>query len=170
MADPGCLSRIPDPTFFHPGSRIPDPGSKLSPSRIPDPGSSSKNLIILTPKKSKKMVSKLWKIWSGLFIPDPGYGCWLSPIPDPGSRGQKGTQSRILDPGSRIRIRNTGQKTMILPPAEWHSLHLKIWLPHITQESQFFKFLNFSIFQFSLSHNRPFNDFSWLKSNSKIRW
>jgi hypothetical protein len=22
MADPGCLSRIPDPTFFHPGSRI----------------------------------------------------------------------------------------------------------------------------------------------------
>ncbi len=32
VADPGCLSRIPDPTFFHPGSRIrtvsiPDPGS-----------------------------------------------------------------------------------------------------------------------------------------------
>jgi hypothetical protein len=22
VADPGCLSRIPDPTFFHPGSRI----------------------------------------------------------------------------------------------------------------------------------------------------
>jgi hypothetical protein len=31
VADPGCLSRIPDPTFFHSGSRIrtvsiPDPG------------------------------------------------------------------------------------------------------------------------------------------------
>jgi hypothetical protein len=25
VADPGCLSRIPVPTFFHPGSRIPDP-------------------------------------------------------------------------------------------------------------------------------------------------
>jgi hypothetical protein len=54
VADPGCLSRIPDPTFS-----IPDPGSELSPSRIPDPGSSSKNLSILTPKKAKKMVSKL---------------------------------------------------------------------------------------------------------------
>jgi hypothetical protein len=30
VADPGCLSRIPNPTFFH-------PGSELSPSRIPDP-------------------------------------------------------------------------------------------------------------------------------------
>jgi hypothetical protein len=34
VADPGCLSRIPDPTFFHPGSRIrtvsiPDPGSQI---------------------------------------------------------------------------------------------------------------------------------------------
>ena len=25
VADPGCLSRIPDPDFTHPGSRIPDP-------------------------------------------------------------------------------------------------------------------------------------------------
>jgi hypothetical protein len=30
VADPGCLSRIPDPDFYP--SRIPDPGS-----RIPDP-------------------------------------------------------------------------------------------------------------------------------------
>ncbi len=36
VADPGCLSRIPDPDFYpsripiftHPGSRISDPGSK----------------------------------------------------------------------------------------------------------------------------------------------
>jgi hypothetical protein len=38
VADPGYLTRIPDPDFYpfripDPGSRIPDPGS-----RIPDPG------------------------------------------------------------------------------------------------------------------------------------
>ena len=27
LGDPGCLSRIPDPVFIHPGSRISDPGS-----------------------------------------------------------------------------------------------------------------------------------------------
>jgi hypothetical protein len=48
VADSGCLSRIPDPTLFHPGSRI----RIVS---IPDPGSASKNLSILP----KKMVSKL---------------------------------------------------------------------------------------------------------------
>jgi hypothetical protein len=32
VADPGCLSRLPDSNFFHPGSRIP-----IFPSRIPDP-------------------------------------------------------------------------------------------------------------------------------------
>ncbi len=34
VADPGCLSRIPDPTFFHPGSRIPDPNCLHPGSRI----------------------------------------------------------------------------------------------------------------------------------------
>ncbi len=29
VADPGCLSRIPDPTFFHPGSRIPEPHKRI---------------------------------------------------------------------------------------------------------------------------------------------
>ncbi len=42
VADPGCLSRFPDPNFF-----IPDPGSK----RFSDPGSgcatASKNLGLL---------------------------------------------------------------------------------------------------------------------------
>jgi hypothetical protein len=33
VADPGCLSRIPDPDFTHPGSRIPDLGSKNSNKR-----------------------------------------------------------------------------------------------------------------------------------------
>ncbi len=99
------------------GMFIPDPGSDFFPSRIrtvsiPDPGSSSKNLSILTPKKAKEMVSKLQKIWSGLFIPDPGSGCWLSPIPDPGYRGQKGTQSRIPDPD----------------PQHWHVVHCSQFL------------------------------------------
>jgi hypothetical protein len=39
---------------------IPDPGSELSPSRIPDPH--QRILNILTPKKPKKMGSKLQKI------------------------------------------------------------------------------------------------------------
>ncbi len=45
-ADPGCLSRIPDPDFYpsripDPGSRIPDRETRISDpgSRIPDPGS-----------------------------------------------------------------------------------------------------------------------------------
>jgi hypothetical protein len=49
VADPGCLSRIPDPTFFHPGSRI----RTIS---IPDPGS---QVLIKEFKKAKKMVYKL---------------------------------------------------------------------------------------------------------------
>jgi len=42
VADPGCLSRIPDPTFFHPGSRI-----------------LIKEFKYFNPKKSKKMGFKL---------------------------------------------------------------------------------------------------------------
>jgi hypothetical protein len=50
---------------------------------------------------TQKLVTKLSKIW----VWDPGSG--KKPIPDPGSRGQKGT-------GSRIRIRNTGFKKVLL--------------------------------------------------------
>ncbi len=109
VADPGCLSRIPDPTVFHPGSRnrtvsIPDPGSELSQSRIPDanclhPGSR------IRIKEFKYFNPKKWFLSSRKYdpgcssrIPDPDAD--LLPIPDPGSRGQKGT-------GSRILIRNT---------------------------------------------------------------
>ncbi len=37
VADPGCLSRIPDPDFYPSRIRIPDPGS-----RIPDPKTATK--------------------------------------------------------------------------------------------------------------------------------
>jgi hypothetical protein len=80
VAGPGCLSRIPDPTFFHPGSRI----------RI-------KEFKYFNPKK--------WFLRSRKYDPGcssltPDLDADFLPIPDPGSRGQKGT-------GSRIRIRNT---------------------------------------------------------------
>jgi hypothetical protein len=54
VANPGCLSRIPDPTFYHPGSRI-------QPVSIPDPGSRNriKEFKYFNPKKTQKMVYKL---------------------------------------------------------------------------------------------------------------
>ncbi len=100
VADPGCLSRIPDPTFFHPGSRI----RTVS---IPDPGSSSKNLSILTPKKGKK-----WFLSSKKYDP----GC-SSRIPDPDadflpSRIQGSKRYPIPDPGS-------GSATLPVRPFHW---------------------------------------------------
>jgi hypothetical protein len=116
VADPGCLSRIPDPDFY--------------PSLIPDPKTAIKergekklvfhtffcshkfhkieNYFIFGMLKkiiwanfqriielfTQKIVTKLSKIW----VWDPGSG--KKPIPDPRSRGPKGT-------GSRIRTRNT---------------------------------------------------------------
>ncbi len=61
VADPGCLSRIPDPDFYP--SRIPDLGS-----RIPDPKTATKE------RGEKKLVV----IPSGVYIlentPPPGGG------------------------------------------------------------------------------------------------
>jgi hypothetical protein len=68
------------------------PGSDFFPSRIrtvciPDPGSASKNLSILTQKKTKK-----YDPGCSSRIPDPD--AVFLPIPDPGPKGQKGTGSR----------------------------------------------------------------------------
>ncbi len=85
VADPGCLSRIPDPTFFHPGSRI----RTVS---IPDPGSSSKNLS----KKSQKkwfLSSKKYDPGCSSRIPDPDADFLPSRIPEPGVK-------KVPDPGS----------------------------------------------------------------------
>ncbi len=100
VADLGCLSRIPDPNFFHPGSRV--QGEKDS--RIPDPYSHQR-ISILT----QKVVSKLSEIWSGMFIPDPDLD--FLPIPNPESRDQEGS-------GSCIRIRNLE-----------NSVYVWIWWP-----------------------------------------
>ena len=132
VADPGCLSRIPDPDFYP--SRIPDPGS-----RIPDPKTATKDrgeknsfvkpffvatnftklniilFLICWRKKFGPIFQELLKFLPkklspspqkyGFGIRDPRSGIRKKPIPDPGSRGQKGT-------GSRIRIRNTTANTI----------------------------------------------------------
>jgi hypothetical protein len=73
---------------------------------IPDPGS-SKNLSILTPKKAKKwfLSSKKYDPGCSSRIPDPDADFLPSRtrIPDPGVK-------KAPNPGSRIRIRNTGQR------------------------------------------------------------
>ncbi len=85
VADPGYLSRIPDPFFFHPGSVFFHPGSRFQIFPIPDSGSASKNLSILTPK----MVLKLSEIWPGcssrilIFYPSRIQGSERHRIPDP---------------------------------------------------------------------------------------
>jgi hypothetical protein len=120
VADPGCLSRIPDPDFYPSGIR--DPGSKNSNKREGLKKICCYNFLCsykfhkianyfsfeVLKKKSwanfqriielftQKIVNKLSKLW----VWDPRSGIRKKPIPDPGSRGQKGTVSRI-------RIRNT---------------------------------------------------------------
>ncbi len=119
VADPGCLSRIPDPDFYP--LRIPNPGSKNSNKRegwkkiccqtffcshkfhkienyFIFQGASFQRIIELF---TQKFVTKLKKIWGwdrGSGIRDPGSG--KKPIPDPGARirVQGSKKHRIPDP------------------------------------------------------------------------
>jgi hypothetical protein len=84
VADPGCLSRIPDPNCLHPGSRI----------RIKEFKYSNQKKLFLNSRKYDPGCSSQIRIRD--LDPD------VFSIPDPGSRGQKAP-----DPGSRIWIRNT---------------------------------------------------------------
>jgi hypothetical protein len=59
VADPGCLSRIPDTN-----NSIPDPGSKRL--RIPDLDPHRRLSIF-----NQTIISKLSEIRFGMFIPDP---------------------------------------------------------------------------------------------------
>ncbi len=131
VADPGCLSRIPDPDFY--------------PSRIPDPKTATKergekNLLschFLWPQISqylklffcRNILTKI--IWANfqrivdLFylkncqkaLNNMGLGFDIRDPKKtyPGSRGQKGT-------GSRIRIRNTASESSRLPHSSSHSM------------------------------------------------
>ncbi len=115
VADPGCLSRKPDPDFYP--SRIPDLGSRIITlcshkfhkiahyfsfdvlkKKIWD--NFQRNIELFT----QKIVNKLSKIW----IWDPGSGKNLFRIPDPGVKKAPDPGSRIPDPQhwlqTRIRI------------------------------------------------------------------
>jgi hypothetical protein len=118
VADPGCLSRIPDPDFYPSrGSRIQKQQQKRGVKKISCHNflCSHKFLKIancfsfeVLKKKiwanfqriielfTQNIVNKLSKIW----VWDPGSEIRDPEKTYPGSRGQKGT-------GSRIRIRNT---------------------------------------------------------------
>ncbi len=102
VADPGCLSWITDPTFFHPGSQIPDRNFS-----IPDPGSASKNLSILTQK---------WFLTSRKYDPSCSSRIRIltfypSRILDPGVK-------KAPDPGSRsAALGGTGKVGQLLPAA-----------------------------------------------------
>jgi hypothetical protein len=110
VADPGCLSRIPDPDFYP--SRIPDPktatkerGKKISshPFIVALNFTKLKNYFIFEMMKKKiwanfqriielftqKIDTKLSKIW----VWDPGSRKNLFRIPNPGSK-----RHRIPDP------------------------------------------------------------------------
>ncbi len=123
FADPGCFSQIPDPASkFFPyqipdsGSKffpswIPDPGSKLFPSRILDPGSASKDFSILSNKYGFSALRNMIRVFH------PGSGSRtriLTFYPSrililyPRFRIQGSKRNRSPDPGSQIRIRNTG--------------------------------------------------------------
>jgi hypothetical protein len=138
VADPGCLSRIPDLIFTHPGSRIPDLGSRIQKQQqktgvkkffchtifCSHEFHKTEHYFIFDKLKKKiwpnfpriiedftqKIVTKPSKIW----VWDPGSRIWKKPNPDPGSRGQKAS-----DPESQIRIRNTGRWDVRRRGAAW---------------------------------------------------
>jgi hypothetical protein len=120
FVDLGCLSRILNPESEWLPSQIQDTGSKFFPSwisdprfeffssRVLDPGCISKNF------NQKNGFSALRNM-SQVFHPGSGSRIWILtfylsqiPILDPRSRIQGSKRQQIPDPGSRIRIRNTG--------------------------------------------------------------
>ena len=125
MADPGCLSRIPDPDFYP--SRIPDLGSRIQKQQQKRKVKKISGHTFLCNHKfhkvvnyfsfevlkkkiwasfqriielfTKNIVKKLLKIWSW----DPGSGKTYS-----GSRIQGSKRHRIPDPGSGSATLHTG--------------------------------------------------------------
>ncbi len=88
VADPGYLSRIPDPNFSIPDPFFFQPGSRI---RI-------KDFKYFNPKK--------WFLSTQKYDPGCSSRILILLFTHPGSRGQKGT-------GSRIRIRNTASRTLL---------------------------------------------------------
>ncbi len=126
MADPGCLSRIPDPDFY--SSRISDPGSRDPKKATKERGEkkfffkhffvatnfTKCKIILFLNCPRKKFEPNFKELWN--FLPkklslrsqkyewDPGYGIRdpgvkkNKPIPDPGSRIPESKRHRIPDP------------------------------------------------------------------------
>ncbi len=104
---------IPDPGFWIQifSILIPDPRSKFFPSRILDPGSASKNLSILTKKNGFSALRNMIRVFhpkSGSRIRILTFYPSRILILYPRSWIQGSKRHRSPDPGSRIRIRNTG--------------------------------------------------------------
>ncbi len=113
-------SWIPDPSFFHPGSWILDPNfsildpwSQIWTFSITDPGSRMhiKEFKYFNQKNGFSALKNMIRV----FHPGSGSRIWILtfylsqiPILDPRSRIQGSKRNRIPDPGSWIRIRNTG--------------------------------------------------------------
>ncbi len=113
-------SWIPDPNVSHPGSRILDPNlsildpwSQIGIFSIPDPGSLMhiKEFKCFNQKNGFSALRNMIRV----FHPESGSQMWILifylsriPILDPRSRIQGSKRHRIPDPGSWIRIRNTG--------------------------------------------------------------
>ncbi len=104
VADPRCLSRIPDPNFFDPGSaskiKYFNPKNLFASSRKYDLGCSSpirqiRIFSIPDPYLNLTFLSqKTWKNISEMIrVVYPESGSWF--FTHPGSRGQKGTGSQI---------------------------------------------------------------------------
>jgi hypothetical protein len=112
----GCLSRIPDPTFFHPGSRIrtvsiPDPESRIL----------IKEFKYFNPKKAKKLFlsSKKYDPGCSSRIPDPDADFLPSRIPDPGVK-------KSPNPGSGSATLNVACTLILLTNDP--SVFLLLWL------------------------------------------
>ncbi len=95
-----------------------DPGSEFFPSKTqgqkdPGFGPAAKNLSILT----QKIVSKLSKIWSGLFIPDPDPDpdFYPSRIPDPGVKKAPNPGSGSATLLANYSVPLATEKNMVAP-------------------------------------------------------
>ncbi len=135
IADPGCLSRIPDPDFYpslilDPGSRIPDP----DPKTVPKERNEKKfcyhtffcshkfhkiEYYVIFEMLKKKIwanfqrivevfTQEIFNMLSNIWVWDPGSGKNLFRIPDPGVKKapDPGSGSATLDSWIRICIRN----------------------------------------------------------------
>ncbi len=116
IPDPGSQIRmflIPDPGSWIQIFSILDPWSQIWIFSIPEPGSRMhiKEFSVLTKKNGFSALRNMIRV----FHPGSWYRFWILtfylsriPILDPRSRIQGSKRHRIPYPGSRIRIRNTG--------------------------------------------------------------